>query len=202
LARQGGRMLQASPEGTAFEIAKGRYSETANFDVYLKGHAGDPLRTDRVSRECDAVEQPALSLALAPQPDVIRGLAAPASMRGRGSRARLRSALPVSVVGGRDVGLPPVPAAAADRYHELMLTLWRIPAQPDGEDGKPDQHVIRFSASADAVLQELERWLEPQLAEGEPLSHLAGWASKLAGAIARPARVPPGARRLAHRPRS
>jgi hypothetical protein len=44
IARQGGRMLQASAEGTAFEVAKGRYSETANFDVYLKGHAGDPLR--------------------------------------------------------------------------------------------------------------------------------------------------------------
>src|SRR5262249_42975786 len=44
LAAQGGRMLQASAEGTAFEIAKGRYSETPNFDVFLKGHSGDPLR--------------------------------------------------------------------------------------------------------------------------------------------------------------
>src|SRR5262249_39743813 len=31
LAQQGGRMLQAAAEGTAFEIIKGRYSETANF---------------------------------------------------------------------------------------------------------------------------------------------------------------------------
>src|SRR5262249_3766235 len=38
LARQGGRMLQAGAEGTAFEIMKGRYSEgRPNFDVYLKG---------------------------------------------------------------------------------------------------------------------------------------------------------------------
>jgi hypothetical protein len=44
IAQQRGRMLQASAEGTCFEIVKGRYSEAANFDVYLKGHAGDPLR--------------------------------------------------------------------------------------------------------------------------------------------------------------
>src|SRR5262249_6873547 len=71
LARQGGRMFQASAEGTAFEIAKGRYSETANFDVYLKGHAGDPLRTGRVTRQSEALNHPALSCALAVQPDVI-----------------------------------------------------------------------------------------------------------------------------------
>jgi hypothetical protein len=51
IVRQGGRMLLASAEGTVFEIAKGRYSEGANFDVFLKGHAGDPLRTGRVGRE-------------------------------------------------------------------------------------------------------------------------------------------------------
>jgi hypothetical protein len=44
---------------------------------------------------------------------------------------------------------------------------------------------LRFSPEADHALQAFERWLEPQLAEGEELSHLAGWANKLAGAIAR-----------------
>ena len=68
-------MLLASAEGTAFEIAKGRYSETANFDVFLKGHAGDPLRVGRISRDSEAVNSPALSCALAVQPDVISGLA-------------------------------------------------------------------------------------------------------------------------------
>src|SRR5262249_49288292 len=84
LAHQGGRMLLASAEGTALEGAKGRYAETANFDVFLKGHTGDPLRVGRVSRAVDIVELPALSVALAVQPDVIRGLADHASMRGRG----------------------------------------------------------------------------------------------------------------------
>ena len=34
-------------------------------------------------------------------------------------------------------------------------------------------------------MQDFERWLEPQLAEGESLSMLAGWANKLAGGAAR-----------------
>src|SRR5262249_44765827 len=94
LALQGGRMLQASAEGTCFEIAKGRYSETANFDVFLKGHAGDPLRVDRIKRGSDTVDRPALSAALAVQPDVIAGLAEAASMRARGFLARWLFALP------------------------------------------------------------------------------------------------------------
>jgi hypothetical protein len=76
--------LLASAEGTAFEIAKGRYSETANFNVFLKGHSGDPLRTNRITRQGERVDRPALSCALAIQPDVIRGLAEQTSMKGRG----------------------------------------------------------------------------------------------------------------------
>src|SRR5262245_8240777 len=100
LARQGGRVLQAGPEGTAFEIAKGRYSEAPNFDVYLKGHAGDPLRVNRVGRGYDVVDRPALSLALAVQPDVIAGLASEATLRQRGFLARFLYSAPASLVGG------------------------------------------------------------------------------------------------------
>src|SRR5262249_38356592 len=74
IADQQGRMLQASAEGTAFEIVKGRYSDSPNFDVYLKGHAGDPIKTNRQGRAGESVEDPALSLALAVQPDVTHGL--------------------------------------------------------------------------------------------------------------------------------
>src|SRR5262249_2837373 len=42
---------------------------------------------------------------------------------------------------------------------------------------------LRFTPEADDVLADFERWLEPQL--GEELALLAGWANKLAGAVAR-----------------
>lgn len=173
LATQDGRMLQAGAEGTAFEIAKGRYSETANFDVYLKGHAGDPLRTGRIGRGDEAVDHPALSLALTVQPDVVRGLAESATMRGRGFLARFAYSVPLSRVGGRSIRTAPVPPPVVTAYECGMRCLWEL--QPGAE--------LRFSAEADDLLADFERWLEPQLAE--ELAPLAGWGNKLAGAVAR-----------------
>jgi hypothetical protein len=184
LARQGGRMLLASAEGTAFEIAKGRYSETANFDVFLKGHAGDPLRVHRVSRESDVVDRPALSCALAVQPDDVTGLAEQASMRGRGFLARWLYSIPRSLVGSRQIAPPPVPGAVASEFHRFMGMIWRLRGTTD-KDGRPAPHWLRFSAAAESALRAFEQWLEPQLAVGEELAYLAGWANKLAGAIAR-----------------
>jgi hypothetical protein len=50
LQDQGGRIAVMSAEGDVFDLMAGRYSPTAsaNFGVYLKGHAGDALRVDRV----------------------------------------------------------------------------------------------------------------------------------------------------------
>jgi hypothetical protein len=183
LARQGGRMLQASAEGTAFEIAKGRYSETADFDIYLKGHAGDPLRVGRIGRESEALNHPALSCALAVQPDVIRGLAEQASMRGRGFLARWLYATPASKVGRRQVDPAPVPAAVSARYGQGMTWLWQLP--PSDIQGQEAGREVEFSDEGNGAMRDLQAWLEPQLAEGEPLSYLAGWANKLAGACSR-----------------
>ena len=48
LAEQGGRIASLSPEGGVFDVMAGLYSKsgTASFDLYLKAHAGDDLRTD------------------------------------------------------------------------------------------------------------------------------------------------------------
>jgi hypothetical protein len=184
IAEHGGRMLQAAAEGTAFEIAKGRYSETANFDVYLKGHAGDALRTCRVARAGEKDDHPALSVALAVQPDVIRGLAENGIMRGRGFLARFLYAIPQSRVGSRTIAPKPVPAGLAAEYHEGMLTLWRSVGTAD-EHGHAAAKVLRFSSDADRLMRRFEANLEPRLAPGEDLAYLAGWGNKLAGAVAR-----------------
>jgi hypothetical protein len=177
-------MLQASPEGTAFELAKGRYSKAANFEVYLKGHTGDTIKVDRVSRPGDAVESPALSVCLAVQPDVIQGLTDQATMRSRGFLARFLYSMPRSLVSTRKVASAPVPEEVSAAYRERVLALWQIQVPTNS-----DPQRLRFSPSADQVMQELERWLEPQLAEGEELAHLARWTNKLAGACARIAAI-------------
>jgi hypothetical protein len=188
LAQHGGRVLVAAAEGTVFEMAKGRYSDTADYDVYLKAHAGDELRVGRISRGREHVIAPALSMMLAVQPDVIRGLADDATMRHRGFLARFAYSVPVSSVGRRAVGARPVPAAVSQCYRRTMLALWRL--SPPHADGRAYvAHYLHFSGEADEALRDLERWVEPQLAEGAELAHLAGWAQKLAGLVARLAAI-------------
>jgi Protein of unknown function (DUF3987) len=184
LARQEGRMLVASAEGTVFEVCKGRYSEQANFEVYLKGHSGDALRCDRVGRDADLIESPALSVALAVQPDVLRALGGERSMKGRGFLARFLYAVPRSSVGSRRIAPPPVHQSVARCYAEAVRAVWRLEGRQD-EYGRPDPYWLHFSEAAGRVMADFEESLEPQLAEGEPLSFLGGWAGKLAGAAAR-----------------
>src|SRR5262249_17970536 len=147
-----------------------------------KSHAGDALRVDRISRPPDVVERPALTLALAVQPDVVHGLAAQATLRQRGFLARFLYALPVSLVGRRAVAPRPVPPAVTGAYRDRVLRLWERP-------GPPSPSPLPFGPEAAHVLRDLETWLEPPLADGEELSHLAGWANKLAGACARVAGI-------------
>jgi hypothetical protein len=69
-----GRIAQLSPEGGVFEMMAGRYSTSGstNFDIYLKGHAGDTIRVDRINRAAEFIEQPALTLGLAIQPETLK----------------------------------------------------------------------------------------------------------------------------------
>jgi hypothetical protein len=186
-----GRVLQAGPEGTAFEIIKGRYSDrgtAGNFDVYLKGHSGDPLRVGRVTRGREGVDDPALSVALTVQPDVIRGLAEQADLTGRGFLARWLYGVPVSLVGRRKVQPDPVPGAVRQAYHDNVTALWELPAATD-EEGNPEPHTLTLTHEASQALNDFMEWLEPQLGEGKELSLLAGWANKLAGAVVRVAAI-------------
>jgi hypothetical protein len=91
--------------------------------------------------------------------------------------------LPLSKVGSRLIAAAPVPDIVAADYRDALLRLWAMPlSSVEGEECGRD---VAMSSAADAVLRDLERWLEPQLKEGEPLAYLAGWGSKLAGAVAR-----------------
>jgi replicative DNA helicase len=179
-----GRIALLSPEGDVFDQMAGRYNQTAgpNLGVYLKGHAGDLLKVDRRGRPPEYVERPCLTIGLAVQPDVLRGLAGRPGFGGRGLLARFLYSLPQSLVGRREVGAPPVPQAIADRYAVELQALAATLAVPTGDDPT----VLTLDPQADELLLGFERDLEPRLAAGSgDLAHLAGWAAKLAGATCR-----------------
>jgi hypothetical protein len=181
-----GRIALLSPEGDVFDQMAGRYNQAAgpNLGVYLKGHAGDLLKVDRRGRPPEYVERPCLTIGLTVQPEVLQGLAGRPGFRGRGLLARFLYSLPESLVGRRQAGAPPVPAAVVDRYSlELHALAASLTAPAGGGDGPA---LLTLDQAAAELLLEFERDLEPRLAAGSgDLAHLAGWAAKLAGATCR-----------------
>jgi replicative DNA helicase len=180
-----GRIALLSPEGDVFDQMAGRYNQAAgpNLGVYLKGHAGDLLKVDRRGRPPEYVERPCLTIGLAVQPEVLRGLAGRPGFGGRGLLARFLYSLPASLVGRRQVGAPPVAPAVADRYALELQALASSLAVPAGDDGPA---LLTLDPQAGELLLGFERDLEPRLAADRgDLAHLAGWAAKLAGATCR-----------------
>jgi replicative DNA helicase len=179
-----GRIALLSPEGDVFDQMAGRYNQAGpNLGVYLKGHAGDLLKVDRRGRPPEYVERPCLTIGLAVQPEVLRGLAGRPGFGGRGLLARFLYSLPESLVGRRQAGAPPVPVTVADRYTRELQALAASLSAPAGDDGSA---VLILDPAAAELLLAFEGDLEPRLAAGVgDLAHLAGWAAKLAGATCR-----------------
>nr|WP_256338891.1 YfjI family protein [Streptomyces sp. 2112.3] len=179
MSEQGGRLSVMSAEGGIFDIIAGRYSGTPNMEVFLKGHAGDWLRVDRRTRE-ENIDEPALTMGLAVQPDVLADIGHNRGFDGRGLLARFLYSLPESLVGYRKANPAPVPDHVAERYDRtitaltLSLAEWTDPA------------VLRLTPEADQALSAYDQHIEPQLRpRGGRLGHITKWASKLVGATAR-----------------
>jgi hypothetical protein len=178
-------MLLLAAEATPLEIAKGRYSGQANFDVFLKAYSGDPLRVQRVGRPDTLIPTPSLAMALLVQPDVIAGLTAHTGMRGRGFLARLLYAVPVPLLGRRQVAPPRVPLAVHEGYEAGVRALWRLGAELRRQRLGQHAYLLSLDAEAEAALRAFEVWLEPQLAPGGAAEALEGWGGKLAGTVVR-----------------
>ena len=177
-----GRFALLSAEGGIFDTLAGRYSGKGepNIDVFLKGHAGDPLRVDRVGRAPDLVDRPSLTVGLAVQPDVLRRLEAKPGFRGRGLLARFLYAVPESMMGRRQIGTPAVPDDLLREFHATIRTLLRFSPANDSE-GRPTPHILRFDRTAQDAFRTFEAGLEPRLASDADLGPIADWGAKLAG---------------------
>ena len=190
LSEQKGRIGILSPEGDLFEMISGRYSDkAANLGVYLKGHAGDTLRVDRVGRPPEYIPNPALTLGLAVQPDVINGLAGNPGFRGRGLLARFLYSLPESNLGyRRTTDTPEMPESVRAIYEKVIRALLTL--QPAGLNGKePVPHTLRLDASAQCLFGKFRQEVEVQLRPGEAFGDMNDWAGKYCGAVARLAGV-------------
>lgn len=186
LRDQGGRIAVMAAEGDVFDLMKGRYSASgmANFGVFVRGHAGDTLRVDRVGRDADFVPAPALTMGLAVQPDIIQGLMKHEGFRGRGLLGRFLYSIPKSTLGSRDANAPSVPPRVRAAYEAGVAALLRLEADHD-EQGDPRPWVLTLDDDARALFLEFQEWLEPMLGEFGELGYMSDWGGKLAGAVLR-----------------
>lgn len=183
LASQGGRMVVAGCEGGLFDVMAGRYSSgVGNLDCFLKGHAGDDLRVDRVTRGSIMVPRCCLTLAYAVQPDVVRSMAEKPSFRGRGLIGRFMYSVPVSRLGLRAIDPEPVPVVIAERYEELIRRLAAVPSADEPWE-------IELSHDASARFHAWQAEVESWLGDGGRLFELRDWGGKLCGLTARLAAI-------------
>ena len=97
-----------STEGGIFDIMAGRYSNKSNIDVWLKGHCGDAIYVDRMTREAECIMhrhcQPSSLFN-----SVLDEIMSNTTMTGRGLIARFLYASPPSRIGSRVFRTQPIP---------------------------------------------------------------------------------------------
>lgn len=185
LAEQHGRLASMSAEGGVFDILGGLYSKSGQpaFTTFLKAHAGDDLRPERVGRDTRHCRKPALTCCYAIQPAVIQQLARQQQIfRGRGLLGRFLYACPRSLLGSRDCRPRAVDWTIVDAYRNAVRRLLELPARKEPE-------ALRFTPDAETALVRWMEEIETGLAEGGRLEYIRDWAGKLAGATVRLATV-------------
>lgn len=183
MLEQGGRIAILSAEGGAFaEVVTGkRYAKgNAHIDLLLKGHDGDSVRLERVSREPVCIDRPALTIGVALQPALVPALA---EHRGRGLTGRMLFALPGSAVGSRSPDPPPVAGNLVDAYHAGVRRMLSAGESVMDSSGEPHELVLDVDALED--LHAFGAAIEKQLGPDGELDPVADWATKIVGRAAR-----------------
>lgn len=170
---QGGKITVASAEGGVFDAMAGRYDKNANFDVYLKGHAGDTISIDRIGRKANYIRNPRLTMMLTIQPDVLSGIMSNASMKGRGLCGRFLYAVCSSKVGRRNVNPDTIPVHVKEQYRQFVRHIL------SGDDSG----AIRLSEEAAQLRLEYAEVIEKRL--GSDWEHMRDWGGKAVGAMLR-----------------
>lgn len=172
------RITIASSEGDLFERLKSSIKlEASKLDVYLKGYSGDPLRTDRISRDTERIEEPLVTICISAQPTVIQDM--PQKIIDRGLIPRFLIAMPEDLLGKRDVyNAKPVDSETKYLYNNLISKLLSF------ED--KDSVALKLSTESYDVLKKFEHHVETLfLPEQLYCDSLKSWGGKITGNLLR-----------------
>ncbi|MEH7489243.1 phage NrS-1 polymerase family protein [Priestia megaterium] len=175
LKENNGKVGILSAEGGIFEIIKGRYSKELNMDIFLKGHSGDYTRVDRKNGSTMIIKEPALTIGIFAQPDIITDL--PRAFKGRGLMARFLYSLPKDFRGYRKIRPEDISIEVRDQYMQNVKRLLDLPGD--------EIQRLTFTNEADVFLQSFQQEIEERLRDGNDLADIAEWGGKIVGQIIR-----------------
>lgn len=168
-----GCITVASAEGGVFDSLAGRYDKGASFDVYLKGHAGDPIIVDRIGRKANYIKKPRLTMILTIQPDVLGGLMDNPTLRGRGLCGRFLYAVCKSKVGSRKIDPETIPQPVKEEYQRFIQRI--VSGTESG--------IIHLSKEAQQLQLKYSALVERRL--GNEWEFMKDWGGKAVGAMLR-----------------
>ena len=172
LAANNGRAAIISSEGGIFDTLAGIYTRNVNIDVMLKGYSGDPIRVDRIGRESESILNPALTVMLMAQPNVVSDVLNNTTFRGRGLTARFLYCMPDSSVGERKFTGAPITDDIYCEYERLIINLLE-------DDYAKEPEIITLSEEAYGLLTEFADEIEPRLVK--EYAEISDWVGKLIG---------------------
>jgi len=172
LSDNGGHASLISSEGGIFDTLAGIYTKNVNIDVMLKAYSGDSIRVDRIGRESECINNPALTILLMAQPSVVSDVLSNTTFRGRGLTARFLYCMPKSSVGNRNYRSKTIDPEVAERYEKLIFNMLQ-------DEYTDEPELITLSEEADRLLGEFAEQLEPMLVR--ELADISDWAGKLVG---------------------
>ncbi|TSI07655.1 YfjI family protein [Lysinibacillus sp. BW-2-10] len=171
-----GKVSILSAEGDLFERFKNKNVDQVKYDVFLKPYSGDPIRTDRMTRETEAIDNPIMTICITAQPSVIKEL--PSSVHERGLIARFFMSIPVDNLGHRDSRAPEISEEVTHLYESFIRKLLHWETH--------DTIPLRLSEDALKLLYDTMDEVEIEFREnGIFHNDLKSWAGKLIGQLLR-----------------
>jgi hypothetical protein len=156
----------------------GRWShgQGPELEAFLCGHAGDPIRVDRLSRASETVDSPALTLCVAAQPAALQRLGR-RDLVERGLHARFMWIYPEDQRGqGTFDGALPISPAHRAAFESGLRAMLQLQAT---------DIALSMTDSARALFGDFYDAVEKRLGPGGDLRNLQGWGEKYCGMVGR-----------------
>lgn len=197
LIRNGGKLSYISAETdfgtlTGSRYAAGGAGSQQNLNLLLAGKSGDNIPAHRVGRS-EPLARPCLNIGIFVQPSAVRDVLIDSNTNGRGLVQRFALIVPPSLMGNRLDDPPAAPSELEEWWTKAISGILDVPwpgkAVLDSR-GRISRHGVgpielELSPAAIGPFQNLRSAIEKRCGVDGDLRPIAGFASKLAGEVAR-----------------